>query len=137
MLYTATTDNPNFSLSSLEVAADTIASAVGPSGPNSDYLFALSEYLQKVGDLCGDCFCSGNAKNRENNCFGCGCSAVVSYQPSRPLGLPGQFALFVHAAVCTAVEGGLDDQACLSRVTSVMLGGLPSPRGFVVPVGIQ
>lgn len=49
VLYTATTDNPNFSLSSLEEAANTIASAVGPSGPNSDYLFSLSEYLQKVG----------------------------------------------------------------------------------------
>lgn len=49
LLYTATTDNPNFFLSSsLEEAADTIASAVGPSGPNSDYLFSLSEYLQKV-----------------------------------------------------------------------------------------
>eukprot|EP00903_Cladosiphon_okamuranus_P010190 g9649.t1 len=49
VLYTATTDNPNFSLSCLEDVADTIASAVGPSGRNSEYLFALSEYLQKVG----------------------------------------------------------------------------------------
>ncbi|CAM9390715.1 unnamed protein product, partial [Hapterophycus canaliculatus] len=48
LLYTATPDNPNFSLSSVEDAADTIASAVGPSGPNSEYLFALSEYLEKV-----------------------------------------------------------------------------------------
>lgn len=48
LLYTATTDNPNFYLSSVEEAATTIASAVGPSGPNRDYLFSLSEYLQRV-----------------------------------------------------------------------------------------
>ncbi|CAM9254698.1 unnamed protein product [Scytosiphon promiscuus] len=48
LLYTATPDNPNFFLSSVEDAADTIASAVGPSGPNSEYLFSLSEYLEKV-----------------------------------------------------------------------------------------
>lgn len=49
LLYTATTDNPNFCLSpTLEDAAATIASAEGPSGPNHEYLFLLSEYLEKV-----------------------------------------------------------------------------------------
>ncbi|CAN0129184.1 unnamed protein product [Pylaiella littoralis] len=48
LLYTATTDNPNFYLSSVEEAAGTIASAVGPSGPNREYLFSLSEYLQRA-----------------------------------------------------------------------------------------
>lgn len=54
LLYTATTDNPNFSLPSVEEAANTIASAVGPSGPNRDYLFSLSEYLQRV-SVCTRC----------------------------------------------------------------------------------
>lgn len=50
LLYTATTSNPNFYLSpTVEEAADTIASAVGPSGPNHEYLFHLAEYLKKVG----------------------------------------------------------------------------------------
>lgn len=49
LLYTGTTDNPNFSMSpSVEDAAAIIASAVGPSGPNSEYLLALWEYLEKV-----------------------------------------------------------------------------------------
>lgn len=48
LLYTATPDNPNFVMISIEDAANTIASAVGPSGPNSEYLFSLSEYLEKV-----------------------------------------------------------------------------------------
>lgn len=49
LLYTATTSNPNFYLSpTVEEAADTIASAVGPSGPNHEYLFHLAEYLKKV-----------------------------------------------------------------------------------------
>ncbi|CAN0393676.1 unnamed protein product [Ascophyllum nodosum] len=50
LLYTATIDNPNFHLSpTAEEAADVIASAVGPSGPNHEYLFLLSEYLQQIG----------------------------------------------------------------------------------------
>ncbi|CAM9353975.1 unnamed protein product [Ectocarpus fasciculatus] len=49
LLYTATTSNPNFHLPSIDEAADTIASAVGPSGPNDEYLFSLSQYLEKVG----------------------------------------------------------------------------------------
>ena len=49
LLYTATIDNPNFYLSpTAEEAADVIASAVGPSGPNHEYLFLLSEYLQQA-----------------------------------------------------------------------------------------
>lgn len=32
-----------------EEAAATIAAAVGPSGPNYEYLFFLSEFLQEVG----------------------------------------------------------------------------------------
>lgn len=55
LLYTATTDNPNFYLSpTLEETAATIASAVGPSGPNREYLFFLSEYLEKVGQFGGE-----------------------------------------------------------------------------------
>ncbi len=48
LLYTATTDNPNFFLPSVEEAAGIIASAVGPSGPNHEYLLSLSEYMNKV-----------------------------------------------------------------------------------------
>lgn len=49
LLYTATVDNPNFYLSpTMEDAADTIASSVGPSGPNHEYLFLLSEYLHQA-----------------------------------------------------------------------------------------
>ncbi|CAM9475858.1 unnamed protein product, partial [Choristocarpus tenellus] len=49
LMYTATTDNPNFSLSkSSEEAAMVIAQARGPRGPNYEYLFSLWEYLHKV-----------------------------------------------------------------------------------------
>lgn len=49
LLYTATTDNPNFYLSpTVAEMADTIATAVGPSGPNYEYLFYLTEFLEKV-----------------------------------------------------------------------------------------
>ncbi|CAM9527526.1 unnamed protein product [Ectocarpus sp. 6 AP-2014] len=49
LLYTGTTSNPNFHVPSIDEAADTIALAVGPSGPNYEYLFSLSQYLEKVG----------------------------------------------------------------------------------------
>ena len=51
LLYSATPENPNFSaaaLKDLPAAAKTIATAVGPSGPNIDYLKNLAAWLEKV-----------------------------------------------------------------------------------------
>ncbi len=44
-MYTGTADNPNFLPRSLADTADVIAGAVGPSGPNPDYLFSLQSFL--------------------------------------------------------------------------------------------
>ena len=52
LLYTANPDNPNFFpvciTDSLNAAAQIIASAHGPSGPNDEYLFRLSDFLDSV-----------------------------------------------------------------------------------------
>eukprot|EP00965_Chrysotila_dentata_P203853 6181987-Pleurochrysis_carterae.AAC.1 len=56
LLYTGTPDNPNFTprpISDVEFAAATIAKAVGPSGPNAEYLFELETFLNSVGEHCG------------------------------------------------------------------------------------
>jgi cation transport regulator ChaC len=46
LLYSGTTDNPNFWLAPTDEAAAVIAKAVGPSGSSVDYLFSLAEYLR-------------------------------------------------------------------------------------------
>jgi cation transport regulator ChaC len=48
LLYSGTTDNPNFWLAPTDEAAAVIAKAVGPSGSSVDYLFSLAEYLRCV-----------------------------------------------------------------------------------------
>lgn len=53
LLYSATPDNPNFTAEAIAdqaTAAYTIGTAVGPSGPNRDYLLNLSRWLQSVGE---------------------------------------------------------------------------------------
>lgn len=45
LLYTANPSNPHFYLPPAEEAARIIATAVGPSGPNRDYLVGLSNWL--------------------------------------------------------------------------------------------
>jgi len=47
LLYTGAVTNPNFYLpGSLDEAAEIIATAHGPSGPNKEYLFNLADYLR-------------------------------------------------------------------------------------------
>lgn len=41
LVYTGTAENPNFHPLSLDETADVIAQAVGPSGPNAEYLLNL------------------------------------------------------------------------------------------------
>ena len=46
-------DNPNFDASAirdLDAATLTIKDAVGPSGPNRDYLLNLATWLEEVGE---------------------------------------------------------------------------------------
>lgn len=53
LLYTATPENPNFDSSAVKdmaAAAQVIAHTTGPSGPNSDYLFALAQFLEEQGE---------------------------------------------------------------------------------------
>ena len=53
LLYRGTVDNPNFDASAikdLDQAASTIKDAVGPSGPNRDYLLNLATWLEEVGE---------------------------------------------------------------------------------------
>jgi cation transport protein ChaC len=53
LLYSATPDNPNFdpdALRDVQGAATTIAAAIGPSGPNREYLERLAHWLQEVGE---------------------------------------------------------------------------------------
>ena len=53
LLYRGTVDNPNFDASAikdLDQAASTIKDAVGPSGPNRDYLLNLATWLREVGE---------------------------------------------------------------------------------------
>ncbi|CAM9391544.1 unnamed protein product [Chrysoparadoxa australica] len=52
LLYTGTVCNPNFSLKDEEEASSIIAAAVGPSGPNHEYLLQLGAYLREHG--CSD-----------------------------------------------------------------------------------
>ena len=49
LLYTGATDNPLFELQDEETIARDIAEAVGPSGPNSEYLFMLEAFLEDIG----------------------------------------------------------------------------------------
>jgi len=49
LVYTGEINNPNFYLpASLDEAAQIIAGAHGPSGPNSEYLFNLEQFLRKA-----------------------------------------------------------------------------------------
>ena len=48
LLYTANSANPGFCTPTLEEASATISTAVGPSGPNRDYLLNLAAWLQVV-----------------------------------------------------------------------------------------
>ena len=53
LLYRGTVDNPNFDASAikdLDAAALTIKGAIGPSGPNRDYLLNLATWLREVGE---------------------------------------------------------------------------------------
>ena len=53
LLYRGTVDNPNFdatAIQDLDAAAATIKDAVGPSGPNRDYLLNLATWLAEVGE---------------------------------------------------------------------------------------
>ena len=51
LVYSATPDNPNFVRpTSIDAAAATVAAAVGPSGPNPEYVFALERWLREVGE---------------------------------------------------------------------------------------
>jgi len=61
LVYTGTTDNPNYAGRAAESASlasigAIIAGAAGPSGPNREYLFALCEYLRSVGAEDAHCF---------------------------------------------------------------------------------
>jgi len=61
LVYTGTTDNPNYAgraeeSASLASIGAIIAGAAGPSGPNREYLFALCEYLRSVGAEDAHCF---------------------------------------------------------------------------------
>ena len=54
LVYTGTTENPNYAgkdeaSASLAGIAAIIGTAVGPSGPNREYLFLLCDYLRTVG----------------------------------------------------------------------------------------
>ncbi len=40
--------NPNFLLHPVEKQAEVIAGAIGPSGPNSEYLFKLADFIRVV-----------------------------------------------------------------------------------------
>eukprot|EP00611_Tribonema_gayanum_P019623 TRINITY_DN3436_c0_g1_i1.p1 TRINITY_DN3436_c0_g1~~TRINITY_DN3436_c0_g1_i1.p1 ORF type:complete len:175 (-),score=56.14 TRINITY_DN3436_c0_g1_i1:50-574(-) len=51
LLYTGTTDNPNFWLASAADAAAIIARAHGPSGANTEYLFNLATWLRSAGAM--------------------------------------------------------------------------------------
>ena len=51
LVYSATPENPNFVRpTSVDAAAATVAAAVGPSGPNPEYVFALERWLREVGE---------------------------------------------------------------------------------------
>ncbi len=51
LVYSATPENPNFVRpTSIDAAAATVAAAVGPSGPNPEYVFALERWLREVGE---------------------------------------------------------------------------------------
>ena len=57
LLYSGTTDNPNFWWGDdgrgldLDAAAAIIATAVGPSGPNVEYLQNLAQWLEEAGQV--------------------------------------------------------------------------------------
>jgi cation transport protein ChaC len=53
LLYTATPENPHFDPLAVRnplAAGERIATSVGPSGPNSEYLLALAEFLAEQGE---------------------------------------------------------------------------------------
>ena len=53
LLYSATPDNPGFTADAIAdpaTAARIIGTAVGPSGPNRDYLLNLASWLESVGE---------------------------------------------------------------------------------------
>ena len=53
LLYRGTVENPNFdanAIKDLDQAASTIKDAIGPSGPNRDYLLNLATWLREVGE---------------------------------------------------------------------------------------
>ncbi|MBO6850508.1 MAG: gamma-glutamylcyclotransferase [Marinobacter sp.] len=57
LVYIATEDNEAFLGAAADVdIARQIARAVGPSGPNSEYLFRLADSLRRLGDHCSHTF---------------------------------------------------------------------------------
>lgn len=57
LVYIATEDNEAFLGEAADVdIARQIARAVGPSGPNSEYLFCLADSLRRLGDDCSHTF---------------------------------------------------------------------------------